>query len=222
MGLFSKPKVKYAGSVNIGKSMADTFNLNDRYFNDATAYTRKLNSASQEQALSILEQAMPGIGQARQMLMRDLKETLSTRGMPQGMVDRIKRHAAEAGVAQGARGGFNSHNLAQKLGIGEISWQQARQAQAMNTIQQIYQVTPRVNPMSPHSMLMNPGTALQVQSQNLDRRQAMYNAQAQAEAQNKSNILGAIMGVAKIGAFVATGGMSGAAEAATKVTTSGG
>jgi len=79
----------------------------------------------------------------------------------------------------------------------------------MSSMQQLFQATPKINPMSPASMLLTPGTTLQVQGQNLDRRQAFLNAKAQAEAQHKAGIMNAIAGVAGFALGGPLGGMLG-------------
>ena len=197
MGLFSKPKVRYAGEVDIGKSMADTFSLNNKYFQDAQNYTSRANEAAQQQALDLLEQAMPGISRVRGRLMQQLNEDLNTRGLPKEVEENLARKAAEMGVSRGTgNSDFSKFSALRDLGIEHTKMVEFRRRMAMSSMQQLFQATPKINPMSPTSMLLTPGTTLQVQGQNLDRRQAFYNAKAQADAQHKAGIMNAIAGVA--------------------------
>ena len=211
MGLFSKTKVKYAGEVDVGKSMGETFSLNNKYFQDAAGYTSKVTQASQQQALELMEQAMPGISKMRGKLMQQLDSDLSSTGLPKEVEENLARKAAEMGVTRGTGGDFNKFSALRDLGIEHTKMVEFRRRMAASSMQQLFQATPRVNPMSPQSMLLTPGTTLQVQSQNLDRRQALYNAQAQADAQHKAKIMGAITSIAGFAIGGPLGGGGGGA-----------
>lgn len=208
MGLFSKPNLKYAGEVDVGKSMGETFSLNQRYFNDAASYTSKVNQAAQKEALDLLEQAIPGISKVRNLTLSQLTRDMTETGLPSETEAYLSQKAAEAGITRGTRGDFNKFSALRDLGLEHMKMTQFRRQMAVQSMQQLFGLTPRVNPMSPASMLLTPGTTLQVQSQNIDRRQAYYNAQAQIDAQHKSNIMGAITGIAELGLGIMTGGAS--------------
>jgi len=196
MGLFSKPKIKYAGELDQSKAMGEAFSLNNKYFQDAASFTTKVNQSSQKQALDLLEQAMPGISKVRGLLMNQLQEDLTTSGLPREVEENLARKAAEMGVSRGTAGDFNKFSALRDLGIEHTKMVQFRRQMATSALQQLFQSTPRINPMSPTSMLTTPGETMRIASQNLDRRQAFYNAQAQMEAQHKAGIMNAIAGVA--------------------------
>lgn len=206
MGLFSTPKVKYAGEVDLNQGMSQTFALNQAHFDQAVSQTSRVNEAGQKQALDLLEQAMPGISRVRGLLMGQLQEELKTTGLPKEVEQNLARKAAEMGISRGTAGDFNKFSALRDLGIEHTKMVQFRKQMAMTTMQQLFQATPRVNPMSPMSLMLNPGQTIQTMSQNLDRRQAYYNAQAQAEAQNKANVLGAISSGLSLGMFAMGGG----------------
>lgn len=208
MGLFSKPKVRYAGEVDVGNVMGDTFALNRRYLDDASSLSSQISERTQKQALDLMEQAMPGISKVRGMLMNQLQQDLSTTGLPKEVEANLARKAAEMGISRGTAGDFNKFSALRDLGIEHTKMVEFRRRMATFSLQQLFQSTPRVNPMSPQSMLMTPGQNMQIASQNLDRRQALYNAQAQMKAQRKQNIMKAITSVAGIVAAPFTGGLS--------------
>ncbi len=210
MSIFSKPKLQYAGEVDVGQSMADTFSLNNKYFQDAQRYSARANEAAQKQALDLLEQAMPGISKVQGRLMQQLQQDLSERGLPREVEENLMRKAAEMGVSRGTgNSDFTKFSALRDLGIEHMKMVEFRRRMAMSSMQQLFQSTPRVNPMSPTSMLLTPGTTLQVQSQNIDRRQAYYNAKAQIDAQHKAGIMKAITGVAGFALGGPMGGMLG-------------
>lgn len=217
MGLFSKPKLKFAGEVDVGKSMGETFSLNRRYFDDAASYTSRVNQASQQEALNLMEKAMPGVSKVRNLAMQQLTRDMTERGLPSETEAYLAQKAAEKGVTRGTRGDFNKFSALRDLGIEHMKMVEFRRRMATQSMQQLFGLTPKINPMSPASMLLTPGTTLQVQSQNLDRRQAYYNAQAQIDAQHKSNIMGMIAGgigaVATLGAGAMMAGAVGGASA---------
>ena len=196
MGLFSKPKLQYAGELDVGNVMGDTFALNRRYLDDASSLSSQISERTQKQALDLMEQAMPGISKVRGMLMNQLQQDLSTTGLPKEVEENLARKAAEMGISRGTAGDFNKFSALRDLGIEHTKMVQFRRQMATSSLQQLFQATPRVNPMSPQSMLLTTGQNMQLASQNLDRRQAFYNAQAQMEAQHKAGIMNAIAGVA--------------------------
>jgi len=208
MGLFSKPKLKYAGELDTGKVMGETFALNRRYLDDASSLTSQISERTQKQALDLMEQAMPGISKVRGMLMNQLQQDLSTTGLPKEVEANLARKAAEMGISRGTAGDFNKFSALRDLGIEHTKMVEFRRRMATSSLQQLFQSTPRINPMSPQAMLMTPGQNMQIASQNLDRRQAFYNAQAQMEAQRKQNIMKAITSVAGVVAAPFTGGLS--------------
>jgi len=209
-GLFSKPKLKNAGELDTGKVMGDFFALNRRYLDDASSLTSQISERTQKQALDLMEQAMPGISKVRGMLMNQLQQDLSTTGLPKEVEANLARKAAEMGISRGTAGDFNKFSALRDLGIEHTKMVEFRRRMATSSLQQLFQSTPRINPMSPQSMLMTPGQNMQIASQNLDRRQAFYNAQAQMEAQHKAGIMNAIAGIAGMALGGPLGGKLGA------------
>lgn len=207
MGLFSAPEVKYAGEVDLSKGVGDTISINDQHFQRAAGLTSKVNKQGQQEALNLLEQAMPGITKVRGMLMNNLQRELTETGLPAEVEANLARKAAEMGVTRGTRGDFNKFSALRDLGVEHMKMLEYRKQMARSTMQQLFQATPRINPMSPSAMMLTPGQTIQTMSQNLDRRQAYYNAQAQAEAQKKANILGAISGVVGAAATLGSAGI---------------
>ena len=155
------------------------------------------NSFNQTQANPLMEQAMPGFGAMQKRLMSSINDDLNSQNsMPQEMQDQISRFAAEKGVTRGTSGNFNGFNLVKDFGFNLTDWKNASRARALNTMSSVFGMTPRVNPMSPMAMMVDPNTAMSVQSQNnqmqYNSQQAGFNAQAAASNYNRSLLGGAI------------------------------
>ena len=166
-----------------------TVSGNLQNFGSAAQLAAQTNQFNQQQAQSLLEQAMPGFKATQSKLMSQINDDLANQDkLPQDVQDQIARYAAEKGVTRGTAGNFNGFNLVKDFGFNLIDWKNASRARALNTLSTVYGMTPRVNPMSPMAMMVDPNTAISVQSQNnqmaYGSQQAMYNAQAAASNYN--------------------------------------
>lgn len=168
------------------------------------------NAFNQQQATDLLEKAMPGFKATQSKLMTQINEDLANQNnLPKDVQDQIARFAAEKGVTRGTSGNFNGFNLVKDFGFNLIDWRNASRARALNTLSTVYGMTPRVNPMSPMAMMVDPNTAIGVQTQNnqmaFNANQAGFNAQAAASNYNSMMMLGAMSNIGSMmGSF---GGM---------------
>ena len=154
----------------------------------------RTNSFNQSESRRLLEQAMPGFGKMQQRMLAQVDEDLmSSSTLPKDVQDQISRFAAEKGVTRGTSGNFNGFNLVKDFGFNLTDWKNASRARALNTLSTVYGMTPRVNPMSPMAMMVDPSAAMGVQTQNnmmgYNVAQAGFNAQAAAS--NYNNMLAA-------------------------------
>jgi hypothetical protein len=164
------------------------------------------NSFNQSQATSLMEQAMPGFGAMQKRMIDSMNEDLdSQNSLPKDVQDRISRFAAEKGVTRGTSGNFNGFNLVKDFGFNLTDWKNASRARALNTMSSVFGMTPRVNPMSPMSMMVDTNTALNVAGQNnqmqFNSQQAGYNASAAASNYNNMLLAGAVTNVANAAAM---------------------
>jgi len=172
------------------------------------------NSFNQSQANSLMEQAMPGFGAMQKRMMSSVNEDLNSQNsMPQEMQDRISRFAAEKGVTRGTSGssggaagsGVNGFKLVKDFGFNLTDWKNASRARALNTMSGVFGMTPRVNPMSPMSMMVDTNSAMGVQQNNnqmqYNSQQAGYNASAAASNYNNMLMAGAVTSVANAAAM---------------------
>lgn len=168
---------------------------------DAQKLAGQTNSFNQSEANRLLEQAMPGFSQLQKRMLQSVNEDLNSQNtLPQDVKDQISRFAAEKGVSRGTSGNFNGFNLVKDFGFNLVDWRNAQRARALNTMSTVFGMTPRVNPMSPMAMMVDPNTAIGVQGQNnqmaFNAQQAGYNAQTAASNYNSMLIQGALMNAA--------------------------
>lgn len=161
----------------------------------------KTNTFNQGEATRLLEAAMPGIGATQKRLMAQIDEDLSNQNsLPADVQQQIARFAAEKGVTRGTGGNFNQFNLVKDFGFNLMDWKNASRTRALNTLSTVFGMTPRVNPMSPMAMMVDPNAAMNVQTQNnqmaYNTQQAGYNSMAAASNYNNMMMAGAFMNAA--------------------------
>ena len=167
-------------------------------FKGATQLASQTNQFNQSEASRLMEQAMPGFGATQKRMLAQVNQDLDSQNtLPQDVKDQISRYAAEKGVTRGTSGNFNGFNLVKDFGFNLTDWRNAQRARALNTMSSVFGMTPRVNPMSPMSMMVDPNTAIGVQGQNnamaYNTAQAGYNAQAAASNYNRMMVASAVM-----------------------------
>ncbi|MFZ9725653.1 MAG: hypothetical protein ACO3DR_00440 [Ilumatobacteraceae bacterium] len=149
----------------------------------------RTNTFNQSESRRLLEQAIPGFSRTQQRMLAQIDEDLmSSNTLPKDVQAQIARFAAEKGVTRGTSGNFNGFNLVKDFGFNLTDWKNASRARALNTLSTVYGMAPRVNPMSPMAMMVDPSTAIGVQTQNnmmgYNVAQAGFNAQASASNYN--------------------------------------
>ena len=198
---------------------ASTISGNLGNLKSAESLSSQTNSFNQGEASRLLEQAMPGFGALQKRLLAQVDNDLkSGSSLPQDVKDQISRYAAEKGVSRGTSGNFNGFSLVKDFGFNLVDWQNAQRARALNTLSTVFGMTPRVNPMSPMAMMVDPNTAIQTQAQNnqmaYNATQAGYNAQTAASNYNRMLIASAVMNAAN---FAGSAMMQGASATQSKV-----
>jgi hypothetical protein len=206
LGRQKAPKQAEYKPVDPNAVAKQTIAGNLQNFDAASELAGKTNEFDQSQATSLLEQAMPGFSAMQKKMMSMVDEDLASQNsLPQDVKDQIARFAAEKGVSRGTSGGFNGFNLVKDFGFNLLDWRNAARARAMNTLSTVYGMTPRVNPMSPMAMMVDPNTAINVQGQNnqmaYNVQQAGYNAQAAASNYNRMLLAGTVSNMANAAAM---------------------
>lgn len=192
--------------VDIGEAQAGAINANQQQFGAASRLAGQTNAFNQGEATRLLEQAMPGYSAIQSRLMSQINADLDSQtSLPSDVQDRIARFAAEKGITRGTGGNFNSFSLVKDFGFNLIDWQNAKRASALNTLSTVFGMAPRVNPMSPSAMFVDPNAAIAAQAGNSQMAyniaQSNNNAQA-AAANQRASIWG---GVAQSVAGIAGG-----------------
>ncbi len=191
------PQAAVPKPVDVQEEQAKAIAGNAANFNAAASLSAKSNAFDQSQALELLERAMPGFGAMQQRLMAQANSDLDNQtSLPPELQQQLQRFAAEKGITRGTSGNFNAFSLVKDFGFNLVDWQNASRARALNTLSNVFQMTPRINVMSPMSMMVNPNTAIQVAGNNSQQQyqaqQSAYDAQAAARNQNAALIGAAI------------------------------
>lgn len=202
------PGVAQPIPIDVGQAAGDAISANRNNFGAASDLATDTNNFNSNEARRLLEQAMPGFGAMQKRLMDSVNSDLSSENsMSPEMEDQIARFAAEKGVARGTSGGFNGFSLVKDFGFNMVDWKNAQRARALNTLSTVFGMAPRVNPMSPMAMFVDPNTAVSAQAQNssaaTSAAQAGLNASAAARNHNASMWGGVLQGaVGAIGGAV--------------------
>lgn len=186
-GKKKKPAAVAPAYVDPAKALNDTLSTNSNNVGKATKLSREVNSASQAEATRLLEQAIPGIGSMLSKMTQQANSDLDSQyNLPPEISANLERLAAEKGIARGTSGNFNSFSLLRDFGLNMMDYSTARRMQAMSTLNQVYNMAPRINPMSPASFLLSPQAVLGAQQFNEAGRYnaAVGAAQASADASN--------------------------------------
>lgn len=185
----SAPQMAQYQPVDPAAVQRQALSGNLQNFNQATQLASQTNQFNQQQASSLLEQAMPGFKATQQKMLAQVNEDLANQNtLPADVQQQIARFAAEKGVTRGTSGNFNGFSLVKDFGFNLTDWKNASRARALNTLSTVYGMAPRINPMSPMAMMVDPNTAIGVQTQNnqmaYNVAQSGYNAQAFAANYN--------------------------------------
>lgn len=195
---------------------------NGQNFDAAAALSRRTNDFNQSESARLLEKAIPGFSALQQRLVSSANGDLNSQtSLPSDVQSKVEQYAAEKGITRGTSGNFNGFSLVKDFGFNLIDWQNAQRARALNTLSTVFGMAPRVNPMSPMAMMVDPNTAIQVAASNngqqFNSNQAALNSQTAAGNYNRSLLGGSIAGVATgvIGSFASQPSTNGVQQKAT-------
>jgi|SRR5580692_1322186 hypothetical protein len=168
----------------------------------AEQLTSDTNEFNQSQAVSLMNQAMPGYSQLASTLTGQAQSLAANPySLPAGVQQKLQQQAAEMGVSTGRTGQAGQFSVLQDLGINELQYGQAQLGEASSLTGLLASIAPKVNPMSPISMMISPAQQLQVATGNQSAQQAALNATTAASNANATanagmwgNITGSIIG----------------------------
>jgi len=130
---------------------------------DIETLLSRANNFEQDQALSLMEKAMPGYSQLAKKL-TGLAGDLATNpyDLPPDVQRNLERQAAERGISVGTRGQTQEFSLLRDLGVNSLNYGQQRIGQAQGLTRLLAGIAPQVSPMSSLSFYVSPAQ----QSQN--------------------------------------------------------
>lgn len=190
LGQKKTPKTAPLAPLDYTKAVDQTIAANQRIFEQGSALTSATNTYNQTEALRLMEIALPGFSQLQGSALRGAQSDLDNQyNLPPEIQANLQRKAAEMGVTRGTSGQFNQFSLLRDFGFNMVDYANAMRVRAMNTLQQITGVTPRVSPMSPMSMFLTPQSVVAQQARENEINQAIaqgvYNAKAAADNYNR-------------------------------------
>lgn len=181
---------------------------------DVEALVSRVNQGNQQQAIDLMEQAVPGFGAMQQRFMDLANSSLDNRyDVPDEVSENIRRLAAERGVDIGGGGQFREFSLLRDLGVNSLQYGAQRLQEAQGLYQQVISSAPRINPVSSMAFMVNPQQQFQnEQSENrfeYNVDQAYNNAKTAASNNMWNNIRGTVMSVAGLVTGMPGGGGAG-------------
>jgi hypothetical protein len=179
----------------------------------AEQLSSETNQFNQSQAVSMMNQAMPGYSSLASTLTNQAQQLAANPyALPPGLQQKLQQQAAQMGVSTGRTGQAGQFSLMQDLGINELQAGQTQLGEAQGLTGLLASIAPKVNPMSPMSMMITPSQQIAVAQGNQGMQQGQLNAQTAAANANASanasmwgNISSSIIGGMTMGA----GGMGG-------------
>lgn len=208
-----------AAAVDPAAVQANALMANNRNTPEIEALLRRANAFTQGQNLSLLDQAIPGYSQIAQNLSNQaMQASADPYALPKEFSDNLARQAAERGINTGVRGQAGDFSLLRDFGVNSLQYGQQQLASSQNILQTLAGLA-KVNPLSPLSMYIQPGQALQGAYQQQSADQAAMNAQQAAANRQAAAPWNAL--AAGAGAFAglygggAGAGGGGGAQAAT-------
>lgn len=192
--LISKKKAPGKADVpelDVGKVASQTMDSNIANLSKATSLTSSVNTASQADATRLMELAMPGFSKLQSSLVKSAQSDLDNQyNLPPEIMAQLERKSAEMGVSLGAGGDVAQRMGLARFGFNLVDYSNAQRVKALNTLSTLTGMTPRVNPLSPMSQLVDVNTAIKATARNqemaYEAEQGHLNAQAAARNSNAS------------------------------------
>jgi hypothetical protein len=162
LGRQNSPEKAQLERVDMGASFSEGLGINEDNFDRINSLTGQADTATQERALKLMETALPGFSNIRDRLLSQVNKDLDNQyTLPQEVEDNLFRTAAERGIGVGTAGQTRNFSVMRDLGVNITEYSQMKRLSALQTLQQVVGMTPRVNPTSPMSMFMNPNAVAQ-------------------------------------------------------------
>lgn len=187
---FNKSKspkaIPYKG-VDLQNTQAEAVAGNLKNLPEIEALVSQSNKFQQGQAVSMMEQALPGWGKLRDRLMSTASNLLENPySLPDEVSSNIRRLAAERGVSAGTRGEFNEFSLLRDYGINSLQYGASRIGQAQGLAGLLASTSPRVSPISPISMFVSPSEQAAEQRYTNTKEQEILQGQENARVATRN------------------------------------
>jgi hypothetical protein len=168
------------------------------------------NSWQQSQALSLANQATPGLSNSISSLMQTSQSDLANQyNLPPAVQKQLEQQAAEQNTMVGNTGQGGGFNSLRSLGVNELAYGQQQFQNALSSLSTAVGLSPRVSPVSPMSFYVTPQqqTSQQMQQNQLNQQITQGSNNAKTAASNAENA--GIWSSIGQGAGMAMGGIGG-------------
>lgn len=153
--------------VDLAAEQRKALELNLAQEGDIEALLARSNAFTQDQATSLMEQAVPGWSKLSQKFLQTADQLVTNPyDVPKDVENNLARIAAERGISSGARGQFSQFSLLRDLGVNALNYGQSRISQGQSLLQLVGSLSPRVSPLSPLSFYVTPAQAASVAASN--------------------------------------------------------
>lgn len=153
----------------------------------------KANSYTQQQAIDLMNQAVPGYSKFAGNLLKTGADKLAhPYDLPEDVTANLNRISAERGISRGTAGQTNQYSALRDLGLNMLDYGNQNYQQAIQALSAVTGTAPRISPMSPMSFYVTPAQNAQVAAGNAANVQAAQqganNAATAASNFNNQNL----------------------------------
>lgn len=176
-----------APAVNAQEQQQASISGNLASEDDLEKLLSQSNKFQQGQASSLLEQAVPGYGKLSSSI-TGLSQQKADHpyDLPPEVQQNLSRIAAEKGINTGTSGQTRQFSALRDLGVNMLDYGSQNFQQALQGLQTVTGIAPKVSPMSPMSFLLTPGQNIGVAQGNQQVQQNTQVTNANIARQNNT------------------------------------
>lgn len=188
------PKYVPLQRVDLGQAQKDSTQDNLENMGQLQTLLAQTNQFQQDQAIGLMEKAMPGFGELQGMFSEQIRKDLTNPyELPDDLTNFLKKQGAEGALGTGTSGQFNTNSLLKNFGLQAMGLANQRIGRAQSLFGTLASTAPNINPASPLNFMTTAGQQADLElKQNLvdqSTRQAYENAVAGVANANRAEKL---------------------------------
>jgi len=187
------PATAAPATVNLQQQQQNAIGGNLNAEGNIETLISKANNYTQQQAIDLMNQAVPGYSQFAGNLLETGEQKLAhPYDLPADVTANLNRISAERGISRGTAGQTNQYSALRDLGVNMLDYGNQNYQQAIQALSAVTGTAPRISPMSPMSFYVTPAQNAQVAAGNAQNIQATQqganNAAAAVSNFNNQNL----------------------------------